>query len=135
MKRWFRGLTSVKTFLLLTTQPRTWLTALQKHHIRGIAVDTTLFSTKHSKTGRLAKRDIRTFFCLANTFRFHSNKQDYRQKKKMMLAMMLACGKICSNFYFSRNMFWFLTVDCDVLRCFHCWVVNKRAFVYTSGVT
>lgn len=32
-------------------------------------------------------------------------------------------------------MFWSLTADCDVLWCFHCGVVSKRAFVFSSGVT
>ncbi len=62
VKREFGGLTRVKTFLLLTIQPCTWLTALQKRLIRGSVVDTTLYSTKHKKTGRMAKRDFRTSF-------------------------------------------------------------------------
>lgn len=57
VKRCFRGLTRVETFLLLTIQPCNWLTAQQKQLFRDSAVDTTLFFTKQSKTGNLAKRD------------------------------------------------------------------------------
>lgn len=33
------------------------------------------------------------------------------------------------------NMFCALTLYCDVLGRFHCWVVNERAFVFTGVVT
>ena len=70
MKRWFRGLTRVRTFLLLTIQPCTWLTALQKQLIRGSVFDTTLFSTKQSETASLPKRDIRHSFLRQTLFIF-----------------------------------------------------------------
>lgn len=76
------ALTMVEQLLLLSTQPLTWLSALQMQLIRGTEVDTTCLFIKHSKTGRLARRDIGMFYSRANrTFAFIVTKITGRKGK------------------------------------------------------
>lgn len=112
VKGCFSGLTRVKTFLLLTIQPCAWLAALQEQLIRGRAVDTTFFSTKHSKADQSDET-------LGLSFLWQ-----HRNTSQHTMMLFLKKFKTCRP----------LTFNGELLRSFQCWVINQRAFVFTRGI-
>lgn len=51
-----------------------------------------------------------------------------------MIVLLFGKSQVIFGFSCCATAF-VLTFDDDLLRCFHCWVVNQRAFVFTGGVS
>lgn len=77
-------------------------------------------------TGGPAKRHIKALYSPENTFCFHSNIYSCSWRGNAMACCEMNVVFVC---------FWRLTVHCDVLRGFHCWVIGERASVFAGGVT